>query len=242
MTQMPWIVLFISAKAELPWRTNLKAPIYKRELSLEAKFWWTIIHTRIHPTQFDNTLTPDRAVLLVAIMSKYNIDLGLLIAEEIRLRVLQPQTSLIFPCLITRLCERADIPKLKTRDKYTKAVHVSDIMKSKDEMLKEERLKAAQSTANPFATSVPVQPGSQDEPLPNTTIDFENAANIEVPPTTSGSATTAAPSTSQPETSSAGPIPPTAQPSPAAPPSGRVVTLSVETFRDYMAKTDRANE
>ncbi|XP_060208451.1 uncharacterized protein LOC132635880 [Lycium barbarum] len=239
---MPWIVLFISAKAELPWRTNPKAPIYKRELSLEAKFWWTIIHTRIHPTQFDNTLTLDRVVLLVAIMSKDNINLGLLIAEEIRLRVLQPQTSLIFPCLITRLCERADIPKFKPRDKYTKAVHVSDIMKSKDEMLKEERLKVAQSTANPFATSVPVQPGSQDEPLPDTTTDFKNAANVEVPPTTSGSATTAAPSTSQPETSSVGPTPPTTQPSPAAPPSGSVVTLSVETFRDYMANTDRANE
>lgn len=131
--QRPWLAPII-ARSTPVWLTLTSAPIFKRDLKLQAKFWWSMLICRIWPTKSDNALTIDRAVVLAAIMEKMHIDIGRLLAVDMKDRALQTATSLPFPCLITALCNQAGVPALPREDNYIQAKQVVDITKMRDEM------------------------------------------------------------------------------------------------------------
>ncbi|MCE3215139.1 hypothetical protein HAX54_000979 [Datura stramonium] len=57
-----WMAQLI-ARATPVWLTIPSTPIYKRDLKLQANFWWSIMFSRIYPTKSGNTLTPGRVVV-----------------------------------------------------------------------------------------------------------------------------------------------------------------------------------
>lgn len=78
-------------------------PIVKASLSFAGKYLWAVIHTRIQLTQADNTLTPDRTVLVTDIAS-HDIDFAHCIVAEMHKCALKRSTSIPFSCLIDKLC------------------------------------------------------------------------------------------------------------------------------------------
>ncbi|KAG5609763.1 hypothetical protein H5410_021044 [Solanum commersonii] len=74
------------------------APIEKKDLSITAEFWFGFISSTI-------------SAYLGSIISKRRIDLELLISQEMAMRAKKRQTYLPFPALITKLCQRAKVPR-----------------------------------------------------------------------------------------------------------------------------------
>lgn len=68
-----------------------------------------MVHMYILLTQANNTLTPDRAVLVASIMAGCEIDFALGIIEEIHDQVLGRSKSIPFSCLVHKLCIDARI-------------------------------------------------------------------------------------------------------------------------------------
>ncbi|WMV25868.1 hypothetical protein MTR67_019253, partial [Solanum verrucosum] len=63
-----WMTRHIAVEGEcIEWVHNMTLPIRKAILSFTVKFFWTIVRTRLSPTQVDNVVTWDRAVMLAAL-------------------------------------------------------------------------------------------------------------------------------------------------------------------------------
>ncbi|MCD7462477.1 hypothetical protein HAX54_048616 [Datura stramonium] len=91
----------------------------KSTLTFVKKFWWAVVRLRLLPTGEDNTLSKDRVVLVVSLVSGFPLNIGAIIIEEMNCRVVKLSTSLPFPCLITRLCREAYVPILTGIDVET---------------------------------------------------------------------------------------------------------------------------
>lgn len=61
------------------WVHDMTLPIQKATLSFVAKFWWSIIQTRLSPTHADNVVTWDRTIMLTTFMAGLEVDFSILL-------------------------------------------------------------------------------------------------------------------------------------------------------------------
>lgn len=101
-----WIAGIIAKRCvKVDWVTG-GTPITKGSLNFTAVFWWSIVCHRLALIANDNTLKLDHTALITCIMSGYALSLARHITKEILKRALKYSTSIPFPCMIYRLCNR----------------------------------------------------------------------------------------------------------------------------------------
>lgn len=119
-------------------------------------------------------------MLVTAFIEGYAVDFGLLIAGEMFFRAHKTRTALPFPCLITELCKRANVPLTSGIDNEVPASHTQDIERMKDESrfeLRTNRSPAQQTQSAPVPELSEFPAGM---PMPLT---------VYAPPTTSSGST-----------------------------------------------------
>uniref|UniRef100_M1D9B9 Integrase core domain containing protein n=1 Tax=Solanum tuberosum TaxID=4113 RepID=M1D9B9_SOLTU len=110
-TLLRWMERYIAEDGECTeWVQNPTLSIRKVTLSFAVKFFCLLVRNRHSPTQADNVVTWDRAVMKVAIMAGLEIDFAHILIAEIHKRAFKNTTTLPFPCLIFHLCREASVP------------------------------------------------------------------------------------------------------------------------------------
>lgn len=80
---LKWIAARITIQGvDVPWCTNPRVSITKASLNFIAKFWWSVVRTRLRPTNNDNILQPSYASLVACLMAKFGINVGWIIATD----------------------------------------------------------------------------------------------------------------------------------------------------------------
>ncbi|MCE5166567.1 hypothetical protein HAX54_021950 [Datura stramonium] len=109
--QHPWLV-WVLTDGQSPWLKNPREKIYISILTFTTMFWWAVVRHQLFPTGGDNILGEDRVVLVASLMLRFPLNIGNIILDEMRARATKFSTSLLFPCLLTRLCKEAHVPIL----------------------------------------------------------------------------------------------------------------------------------
>lgn len=78
-------------------------------LLLDANMWVYFVKMQLIPTTHDKTVSPDRVMAAYCIMQRIPLDVGHVIAAQIRTVFSKPSGQLFFPWLIMRLCVNAAI-------------------------------------------------------------------------------------------------------------------------------------
>uniref|UniRef100_M1DGE7 Putative plant transposon protein domain-containing protein n=1 Tax=Solanum tuberosum TaxID=4113 RepID=M1DGE7_SOLTU len=84
------------------------------------------------PTGNDNTLSPSLASLVACLMAGYLVNMGMIIATEMKDRALNERVRFPFPCLIGKLCRQVDTPPNKLIDKWRNIFRLIQVSKIKD--------------------------------------------------------------------------------------------------------------
>ena len=122
-----WIAGYIAEEGvEASWVTG-KLDIKKSTLHFAGHFWWSVVHHRLGPTNTDNSLTLDRAVVVANILAGYEIHFARYIVQEIHERAFRDHTSIPFPCLIQGLCDRAGVARIPAIDNSIEVTRLADI-------------------------------------------------------------------------------------------------------------------
>ena len=77
-------------------------------LIAEANLWLYFIKRSLIPTTHDASISRDRAMVIYCIMRGIRLDVGRIIAPQIRGLFFKPRGQLFFPFLVTRLCANAE--------------------------------------------------------------------------------------------------------------------------------------
>lgn len=93
-----------------------------------------MVRSRILPTLADNIMMPDRVILVTNILVSYEIYLANLNMEQIHEATIKGSTSILFPCLIYRLCVESKVAILHYLDSLIEVQRtlVSNLIKAKD--------------------------------------------------------------------------------------------------------------
>lgn len=75
------------------------------------------------PTRGDDRLESTRAVIVVDLIKWLTVDFGHIISEELFFRAHKTHTALPFPCLITELCKKENVPLISGVDNEVPALH-----------------------------------------------------------------------------------------------------------------------
>ncbi|KAL4281213.1 hypothetical protein GQ457_03G000160 [Hibiscus cannabinus] len=87
-------------------------------LQPEAKLWNTFVKRNLMPTSHNQTFDRTRLVLINAIITGYQFNVGEVIVREISAACKNDKGILTFPCIISTLYRRAAVPT-HPGDKYT---------------------------------------------------------------------------------------------------------------------------
>ncbi|PHT35754.1 hypothetical protein CQW23_23454 [Capsicum baccatum] len=109
--QHPWLANII-AERKPTWVTNPNERIYKSYLTEEAKFWWGVMRIWMMPTDGDNILDEDRAILVAIMEKKLPLNFKKIIADEIKIRMSRTKATYPFSYLIIKLCRAANVPEI----------------------------------------------------------------------------------------------------------------------------------
>ena len=92
------------------WVTKPKGAIKKANLIFTIIFLWLIVRHSLFPTTVDNIVTWDRAVLMAAMISEFEVDFAWLLQAIMHERDLKVTPTYPFPCMIFSLCRSAGVP------------------------------------------------------------------------------------------------------------------------------------
>lgn len=81
----------------------------------------------------DNTLTLDRVVLVANIITRYDINISIYIIVEIHERAFKYSNSILFPCLIDRLCRDSSVQTMHAIDNSIEVGRTKDVGMIKDD-------------------------------------------------------------------------------------------------------------
>ncbi|KAK8621672.1 hypothetical protein V6N13_081105 [Hibiscus sabdariffa] len=101
------------------WNTTGRNPhsVSRTQLLPEAKLWNTFVKRNLLPTSHNQTVDRTRLVLIHTIIRGYRVNVGEILAKELAAACSNDKGILAFPCLISALCRRADVPTSPS-DKY----------------------------------------------------------------------------------------------------------------------------
>ena len=84
--------------------------IKKANLTFVAKFLWLLVRHCLSPTAADNIVTWDRAVLMTAMITGFEVDFSWLLQAVMHERAFKVTTIYPFPCIIFALWRTAGVP------------------------------------------------------------------------------------------------------------------------------------
>ncbi|KOM37488.1 hypothetical protein LR48_Vigan03g087000 [Vigna angularis] len=95
-------------------RTGFVVNIRRTDLNPLAKYWMAFSHANIHPCSHVSDITLSRALLLFCVIRNLNVNIGQVIANEIRVcaNTTNSKAPLGHPSLITHLCKIAGVDTL----------------------------------------------------------------------------------------------------------------------------------
>ncbi|KAK8985955.1 hypothetical protein V6N11_037674 [Hibiscus sabdariffa] len=101
------------------WNTMGRNPnsLSRLSLLLEVKLWNTILKRNLMPTSHNQTVDRTRLLLIHTIMTGYRVNVGEILANELAAHCANDKGILAFPCLVSDLCRRANVPMFDN-DKY----------------------------------------------------------------------------------------------------------------------------
>ncbi|KAK9007229.1 hypothetical protein V6N11_051058 [Hibiscus sabdariffa] len=101
------------------WNTTGRNPNSVSRLSLlpETKLWNTFVKRNLMPTSHNQTVDRTRLLLINTIMTGFRVNVGEILANELAVHCANDKGILAFPCLVSNLCRRANVPMFDT-DKY----------------------------------------------------------------------------------------------------------------------------
>ncbi|KAK9028801.1 hypothetical protein V6N11_025941 [Hibiscus sabdariffa] len=101
------------------WNTTGRNPNSVNRLSLlpETKLWNTFVKRNLMPTFHNQTVDRTRLLLINTIMTGFRVNVGEILANELAAHCANDKGILAFPCLVSNLCRRANVPMFDT-DKY----------------------------------------------------------------------------------------------------------------------------
>ena len=71
---------------------------------------WKVVRHCISTTAADNIVTWDRAVLMAAMIARFEVDFAWLLQAVMHERAFKVTTTYPFPCMIFALCRTAGVP------------------------------------------------------------------------------------------------------------------------------------
>ncbi|KOM57254.1 hypothetical protein LR48_Vigan11g028600 [Vigna angularis] len=92
-------------------RNRQQQPLHIKRVHLHSlsRLWMPLVHSNISPCTHVSDVTVNRAVLLYAILTGRSVNLGKLIANEIRNCATSTKAPLGYPSLITHLCKQEGV-------------------------------------------------------------------------------------------------------------------------------------
>ncbi|KAK8659850.1 hypothetical protein V6N13_030042 [Hibiscus sabdariffa] len=101
------------------WNTTGRNPNSVSRLSLlpEVKLWNTFVKRNLMPTFHNQTVDRTRLLLIHTIMTGFRVNVGEILANELAAHCANDKGILAFPCLVSNLCRRANVPMFDS-DKY----------------------------------------------------------------------------------------------------------------------------
>ena len=90
--------------------TEPKRAIKKANLTFTTKFLWLIVRHFLSPTTADNIVIGDRAVLMAAMITGFEVDFAWLLHAVMHERAFKVTTTYPFPCMLFSLCRSAGVP------------------------------------------------------------------------------------------------------------------------------------
>uniref|UniRef100_M1DXL9 Putative plant transposon protein domain-containing protein n=1 Tax=Solanum tuberosum TaxID=4113 RepID=M1DXL9_SOLTU len=93
-----WLARHLATdEKRIEWVSTPSLSIKKATLSFVAKFFWLLVWNRVSPTQVDNVLTWDPVVMVVALVSRMEVNFARMLIAEIHERTSKDTTTLLIP-------------------------------------------------------------------------------------------------------------------------------------------------
>uniref|UniRef100_M1DCJ7 Integrase core domain containing protein n=1 Tax=Solanum tuberosum TaxID=4113 RepID=M1DCJ7_SOLTU len=90
--------------------STLSLGIKKATLTFATKFFWLLVQNYASPTQVDNLLTWDHAIMVATFVVGLEVDFARMLIAQIHERNFKANTTLPIPCLNFHLCRDAGVP------------------------------------------------------------------------------------------------------------------------------------
>ncbi|KAL4335962.1 hypothetical protein GQ457_07G007030 [Hibiscus cannabinus] len=113
------VIKNILCQPNTEWNTTGRNPNSISLLSFlpEAKLWNTFVKRNLLPTSHNQTVDRTRLLLINTIMTGFRVNVGEILANELAAHCANDKGILAFPCLISALYRRANVPMFDN-DKY----------------------------------------------------------------------------------------------------------------------------
>ena len=110
-TTKRWMALHLSVDGEgADWVSEPKRPIKKANLTFISNILWLLVRHFLSPIADDKIVTWDRAVLMAAMIAKFEVAFIWLLQAVMHERAFKVTTTYPFPCIIFALCRSTGVP------------------------------------------------------------------------------------------------------------------------------------